>query len=187
MSENENLQPQTATPAFCMFCGSPLQPGSAFCPSCGKKVFFQPQVPQQPYQQQPQNEKLVVNDLTKYHLSSSAKWVKATAIIGSVISSVLAIFGVWLITKRAPGPGIVYIVIAGIYLFPIIKSFGFSNHVRAALETDDSDELVQGMSNLRGLTTFMGVMAIIGIVILIICIVQAIDTYTYLRSYYSRW
>ncbi len=96
----------------------------------------------------------------------------------------MAIFGIWLLTKGGPfvTPALIYLAVTIIYIYPIAKSFGFSNHAKAAMNTDSSDDLAQSFSNLRGLATFMGVLYILGFIGFVIFVITAINAYTHVHS-----
>lgn len=243
MSENDNLQPQpqtqstneeqhtqpAASTSFCKYCGSPIQKGSAFCPSCGKRLIqasaqqsqsqqaqqqsqsqqaqqqpyhqqqYQQQSYQQAYQQQPYQQQsyqqayqqqpyqqpyqqqqkvgLKMTDVAKYHFLSAAKWMNIIATLASIMMLVILLFSFFMLSKGVPFSIVLpYYIVIAIYVYPILKTFNFNNHAKSAVATDDSNELSESMSNLRGLSIFMGILTIIGFVAFVVFVIITIDT-----------
>lgn len=108
-----------------------------------------------------------------YHIQGAAKWCKIIAIITSIMMALMVIAAFRLMSISV-GAGIIYLIVPVIYLFPIMMSFGFSNHINAAIANNDENELETGLSNLRSLATFMGVLAIIGLIFFIIAVIGII-------------
>ena len=61
--------------------------------------------------------------------------------------------------------GIIYLVIAALYIYPIMKGFQFASGAKAACLSDDENELARGIKGLSSLTQFMGIITIIILVI----------------------
>ena len=61
--------------------------------------------------------------------------------------------------------GIIYLVIAALYIYPLLKGFQFANGAKAACLSDDENELARGIKGLSSLTKFWGVLTIIILVI----------------------
>ena len=89
---------------------------------------------------------------------------------------VMVIAGIWMISKGYPltVTGITYLVVSLIYIYPLIKAFGVSKHINTAIYASDSHELENGMNDLRGLLTYIGVLAIIGFVFFVIGVIGVI-------------
>ncbi len=193
---------------FCPSCGKPLQQTASQNPQ-QQQQYQQPQQqyqqhqqyqqqyqqPQQQYQQsqQPyytpfqQGQPLQVTDVTKYHLLGAARWIKVCAVVGAIVISLMVILALWLISKGVATVALGYLIIAGIYLYPIIQSFNFSSHANRAVETGDSNEFSESISNLRGLATFFGIIAIIGVIFTIIAVIGAMSAASDLERALNRW
>lgn len=116
---------------------------------------------------------LTVNERMRADLLSAAKWAKFLCIMGTigmallvVIAVLMMVFGAALSSVAPNMPfgvavGFLYLIIAAIYIYPIIKGFQFANGTKAACLTSDENELARGFEGLRALLQFMGVLTII--------------------------
>lgn len=138
---------------------------------------------QQPqYQQPPQQQSLMVSGAGEYHLKGISTWTKVLAVINSIMLLLIVILGVRMMAIL-PAAGLIYIVVALlILLFPILKLFGASSKLKAAVAFTDNDELENGLSNLRLLFTFYGVLSILGIIFMAIGVIGALMTYHHYSS-----
>ena len=138
--------------------------------------YQQPQY-QQPYQTQPE-KKLTVNEAAKFHLTGAAKWIKTISIIGLIMCIFLVVVAIFMFSvDYVPGAkvaGLIYLIAAAIYVYPIVKGFAMNTHAKLAIASNNEDELAQSFSNLRSAATYIGVLAIIGLVLLVVAILVAI-------------
>ena len=197
---------------FCPSCGKPLQKAAPQQPQPQQQQQFQqpqqpqqfqqaqqfqqPQQYQQPQQfQQPQQsyytpfqqgQPLQVTDVTKYHLLGAAKWIKVSAIIACIFFALFLIGFFVTISKLPYVPGEVLVILIPLILslYPIVKSFSFSSHAQMAVESGDSNELQESMSDLRGMATYNGILAIIVAIFLLISIIVGISEASHVRSSY---
>ena len=119
---------------------------------------------------------MVVSEKMKADLLTSAKWAKFLCIVGCIGVALLVImaivmfaFGSSLGSVPMPGlgavTGFIYLIMAAIYIYPLIKGFQFANGVKAACLSNDESELARGFEGMRSWFTFMGILAIIGLVL----------------------
>jgi hypothetical protein len=111
-------------------------------------------------------------EINEYLLETS-KWGKFLAIVGYVgmgILILLAIFmtlGLSRINQVSGGAypmgliGIVYIVLAVIYFFPVNYLYKFSIQIKQGLQSNDKLSLTAGFQNLKSLFKFMGILTIV--------------------------
>lgn len=68
--------------------------------------------------------------------------------------------------------GLVYIVLAVVYFFPVLYLFNFSRKVKSAINSKNNDTLIDAFSNLKSHYKFVGILsiAIIGLYVLIFVI-----------------
>ena len=123
---------------------------------------------------------MVINESMKADLLTSAKWAKFLCIIGCIgVAFMVLISVVFLaIGNRFPSPspfgmmrGVLssaYLITAAIMIYPLIKGFQFANGTKAACLTDNEYELARGFAGLRDLFRFMGILAIVCIVIYVL-------------------
>jgi hypothetical protein len=126
---------------------------------------------------------MVINESVKADLLCSAKWAKFLSIVGCVSVVLLIIFGICTIAFMSamtgsnvfpamPGMGgiqavmgVYYIILAALMIYPIIKGFQFANGVKKACLTGNEAELARGISGLKSILQFWGVLTIIALVI----------------------
>ena len=129
-----------------------------------------------------QNEQkaLKVSGVGEYMMKGIAKWMNIIAIIATIMMLLLVVAAIYLIQigyGPTTGAGIVYLIVAAIYIYPIIKTFAVSKNFNLAVDTNDDSALESGFENLKGLVTFLGVLMIIGFILLIISIIVSITAY----------
>lgn len=126
----------------------------------------------------PETTGLRVKESTKVDLLTAAKWTKFLCIVGSIGMALIVIFGIFLLGAGtlassmfsdmpfgAVAMGILYLVIAALYIYPIMKGFQFASGAKAACLSDDENELARGIKGLSSLTQFLGIITIIFLVI----------------------
>lgn len=126
----------------------------------------------------PETTGLRVKESTKADLLTAAKWTKFLCIVGSIGMALIVIFGIFLLGAGtlassmfsdmpfgAVAMGVLYLVIAALYIYPIMKGFQFASGAKAACLSDDENELARGIKGLSSLTQFLGVITIIFLVI----------------------
>lgn len=126
----------------------------------------------------PETTGLRVKESTKADLLTAAKWTKFLCVVGSIGIALIVIFAIFLFGAGtvasslfsempfgAVAMGIIYLVIAALYIYPLLKSFQFANGAKAACLSDDENELARGIKGLSSLTKFWGVLTIIILVI----------------------
>lgn len=126
----------------------------------------------------PETTGLRVKESTKADLLTAAKWTKFLCIVGSIGIALIVIFGIFLLGAGtlassmfsdmpfgAVAMGVLYLVIAALYIYPIMKGFQFASGAKAACLSDDENELARGIKGLSSLTQFLGIITIIFLVI----------------------
>ena len=118
---------------------------------------------------------MIVNSGMKADLISASKWTKFLCIVGCIGVVLLVVIGIMMFavgssfgfgsTPFGAGLGVLYLILAAIYIYPIIKGFQFANATKAACLTDNETQLARGFSGLRAVLQFFGIMTIIVLVI----------------------
>lgn len=128
---------------------------------------------------------LTVTGSMKVDLLSAARWTKFLCIVGCVgvglcviiaflmmfVGSVAAKFMGDSNSFIGPAMGILYLVIAAVYIYPLIKGFQFANGTKAACLSNDQYQLARGFAGLNSMLRFIGVLTIIVIAIYAIILV----------------
>ena len=127
---------------------------------------------------------MIVNSGMKADLISASNWAKFLCIVGCIGMALLVIVGIMMFVVGSnfgiagspfgAGFGVLYLIIAAIYIYPIIKGFQFANATKAACLTDNEAQLARGFSGLRALLQFFGIFTIIVLVIYALVLVGAL-------------
>ena len=67
--------------------------------------------------------------------------------------------------------GFLYLIIAAIYIYPLMKGFQFANATKAACLSNDEQQLARGIAGLNDLLKFLGILTIIILILYAIAIV----------------
>ena len=128
-------------------------------------------------------ENIVVSNFAKSTLLSISKWVKFLSIVGIVMAVLLIFLGIifmvaggTLLSKfdgggGGPGTfmggfvGFLYIVIAVLYLYPVLKMLTYSNKMKKAVLYNSQDNYEDALSNFKSGVKFIGILTIIALVI----------------------
>jgi len=126
---------------------------------------------------------MFVNQGMKDDLLCSAKWMKFLCIIGCIGVALMLILGLAMFfvgasigggnTPLGAGMGFLYLILAAIYIYPIIKGFQFANGTKAACLTDNEAQLARGFSGLSAMLKFFGIITIIILILYAIVFVGA--------------
>lgn len=118
-----------------------------------------------------EQSKITVSDLGIDHMLVIAKWTKFLAIVATVVISLLAlimvVFSILGIAARTQGAFaliIYFILIIAIYFYPIKKAFSMAAHMKSSALLTNSEELEDGLDDLRSILKFMGILTIITLV-----------------------
>ena len=125
-------------------------------------------------------------------LATTAKWTKFLAILGFIIAGflilagiIVAIFYSTLSSKmentglmsyfNSELIGLVYIVIAGLYIWPILYLNNFSNAMTRAVRSGTTERLTNALLNLKRFFKFIGILMIVMLVIYLLVILFALS------------
>jgi hypothetical protein len=130
-----------------------------------------------------ENTSFITGEVRSY-LAECAKWGKFLAILGYIGIGLMLLLAVGVMamgsaSQLIPGVGmnmgvfgLVYVVIAAFYFFPVYYLHQFSLKIRQGLTSQDPQSITTGYQNLKSLFKFMGiftiaVLSIYGLVIVI--------------------
>jgi Family of unknown function (DUF5362) len=135
---------------------------------------FNPNVP--PFQQTPnygqQNafNPLLVTEQIKGYLLEIAKWAKFLSIIGFIGLALMVLGALGLFVaggssyygaKQMTGMGVVYLIAAGLYYFPVFYLFKSASELKTGCLSNDQMTLTNGFENLKSHYKFVGISMII--------------------------
>lgn len=132
-------------------------------------------------------------------LATTAKWTKFLAIIGFIFSGFLILAGLvialffgtfsqementdMMAYFTSGSIGIVYIIIAAIYVLPVLYLNNFSNGMSRAVRSGSTERLTYALHNLKRFFKFIGLLMIVMLVIYLIAIVSGLGAGMYLMG-----
>jgi hypothetical protein len=122
-------------------------------------------------------------------LKTGAKWAKFLSILGFVgtgfmvlaalLMMAVSTSGKYQLVGGSPIPngllGFIYLVMAGVYFYPTLCLFNFSDKIKKAFITLDNNVLVESFRNLKNMFQYIGIVTIVfiglyivGILVLVI-------------------
>ena len=118
--------------------------------------------------------KLEISNQSMHYLNEIRKWTSFFTILGFIMIGILVLFGLlfstileFLTQGQADFPfpsyliGIFYLIFALIYLFPVLYLSRFSQSLKGALNSKDTEQLTIAFKNLKSHLKFLGIMTII--------------------------
>ncbi|MBR5715749.1 MAG: hypothetical protein IKX59_04125 [Bacteroidales bacterium] len=132
--------------------------------------------------------RLRVTSQMKASLLSSMKWLQFLLIICCIGLGLLLLLAIAMIifssafptidNELSPavtlGMGMLYLFIAALYVYPIVKGFHLVEHTRKALRAGTTSDLEASADNFHAIMKFCGILTIIGIALYVIFIVAII-------------
>ena len=142
---------------------------------------------------------LGIDNISRSHLSETAKWARFLAICGFVFIGLMIVYGIMMALvivsmsnsmtqfdgsnngnqiKGLIGIGMIifYILFAVIAFFPYYFLLRFANKMKAALVSNDQDSLNSSFQNLKILYRYMGILTIISLVLIVFGILSMAAT-----------
>ena len=126
-----------------------------------------------------EENELKISELTKVYLTVTYKWAKFFAILSFIAAGFILIIGLFMfggmggrydyfLGGLSSMVGLIYVLLAAIYIPPGIFLNKFSDSLKKAIEYTNNDELQIAFQNLKSLFKFSGILAIIVISIYIL-------------------
>ncbi|MEZ5015495.1 MAG: hypothetical protein R2800_00455 [Flavipsychrobacter sp.] len=123
---------------------------------------------------QQEEPKLEITEFIKLDLREAAKWGKFLSVVGFIGLGfmILAGFVMALVLSAAmdglgaspfpsSGIGVMYIIFAGIYFYPIYALLKFSTKMKTAVNFNDGVALTESFRYLKGMLRYMGIITIV--------------------------
>jgi len=119
---------------------------------------------------------LKIDPASRAYLKETAKWGKFLAIVGFIGTGIMVLVGLFMGTifsslgsemgGEMPGfpmwiMSVFYILIALIYVMPMLYLYRFATKVQIALDNEDQFEMTSSFENLKSLFKFMGIFTIV--------------------------
>ena len=123
-------------------------------------------------------ENLEISASIRQNLLSAMKWLKFLAVCGTVFMAIVFVAGVvFLFLPDYSGVpvvvGLVYIVMAFVYIYPLKKTFEIVREVRSALNGNSQTSLEFAALATRSVLKFMGVLTIVALSVYAVVIILA--------------
>ena len=132
------------------------------------------------------NTSFITGEVRQY-LAESAKWGKFLAIMGYIGIGLMLLVAIGVMAMGSaselyPGMGgmnmgalgLIYVVIAAFYFFPVYYLHQFSLKIKQGLNAEDPQSITAGFQNLKSLFKFMGILTIVILSIYALILVFAI-------------
>lgn len=122
---------------------------------------------------QPTENSITVNGDIKNYLLETSKWCKFLAITGYIGMGILVLIGLFVMVgfsifnrySHLGFPmgilGLVYIIIAVLYFFPLNYMYKFSVNLTHGFKSNNQESVNHGFENLKSLFKFMGIFTIV--------------------------
>lgn len=134
--------------------------------------------------EQENRTELVLEMQAEVFLREGRKWAKFLAIIGFIFMGLAALGAISIFALSGAispymsfpmgGIAVFYLVLIGIYFFPIYYLLQFSNKAKEALDTRNTQSLTEAMRLLKSHYKFIGIMFIVMLALYLIVIIGAI-------------
>ncbi|MCB0424028.1 MAG: hypothetical protein KDD13_05280 [Mangrovimonas sp.] len=120
------------------------------------------------------------------YLREIAKWAYFLSILGFIGLGLMVFFGLFFgaimgavandafAMGYSAGMGMIYVVLALIYFFPILYLFKFAKKMKAALNSKNNGELTSAFSNLKSHYKFIGIFTVVILSIYLLIFIVAI-------------
>ncbi len=134
------------------------------------------------------NGTIMINEEVRNYLLETSKWGKFMAIVGYVGMGLLVLLAIVMTVgisamsslARTGFPmgiiGVVYIVLAAVYYFPVTYLYKFSVQMKQGLTSGEESSVISGFQNLKSLFKFMGIMLVVIISIYALVLLISIPT-----------
>lgn len=134
-----------------------------------------------------ETDNLEMVEQAKKYLDSTSKWMKFLAIIlcisvGSMFIVAIAMLAGSSLMNRFAGYenfpgwifGVLYLLLACVYVLPIIYMFRASASARDVVELNDNEMLLEFLKNNKSIWKFFGIFTIVSLVFVALCVPLAI-------------
>ena len=129
-------------------------------------------------------------EVAKEHVLSTAKWMKFLAILGCIGAVFMILCGICVMTFSGvmdfgfydgiPGGSyitifmsIFYLIMAGIYIYPIICLLRASKAAQMAVATNSNEQMVEFLSNNKSFWKFCGILTIVMLALSVLMLIVA--------------
>ena len=128
-------------------------------------------------------------EAAKEHVISTGKWLKFMAILGCIGAVFMILCGICVMAFSsimdfgfydAPGGsfitifiGVFYLIMAGIYIYPILCLLRASKAAQMAVEMNSNEQMVEFLSNSKSFWKFCGILTIVMLALSVLMIIVA--------------
>lgn len=128
-------------------------------------------------------------EAAKEHVISTSKWMKFLAILGCIGAVFMILCGICVMAFSGvmdfgfydvPGGsfitifmGIFYLIMAGLYIYPILCLLRASKAAQMAVEMNSNEQMVEFLSNSKSFWKFCGILTIVMLALSVIALIVA--------------
>jgi hypothetical protein len=120
-----------------------------------------------------------LDERSKAYLLETTRWTKFLSIIGFIITGLMLLGAIAIMTmgsffssllpgysglgaaSAGIGFGLIYIIIAALYFYPIISLFRFSSNMKQGIQTNNMEMITEAFRHQKNLYKFIGIFTII--------------------------
>lgn len=122
------------------------------------------------------NKELILDSFSKENLLETSKWMLFLSIIGFIGIGFMALAGLVLLFVGQMIPsgtmvGVIYIIGAGLYIFPLMYLYKAAKNFKKAIVLNDQLSITDGFDNLKSHYKFIGIFTIIVMSIYILMLI----------------
>lgn len=129
-----------------------------------------------------------LNEAGRHFLRVTGKWAMFLSILGFIVMAFMVVGALAMLSMGNMGSGefglfggiggtifgLVYLIFAAVYFFPVYKLFQFSTRIKRAFEENNSIILNDALGSLKSHYAFVGILTIIFIALYVLLIVFAV-------------
>jgi len=120
-----------------------------------------------------------LNEMSRAYLLETSRWTKFLAIMGFIATGIMVLAAFFMMAMGSTmgalagssasmmgglmgvGMGMIYILVAAIYIYPVITLYKFSRNMKRGLQTNNNDLVTEAFRNQKNLYKFLGILMII--------------------------
>lgn len=118
-----------------------------------------------------------LDETAKAHLLETTRWTKFLAIMGFISSGLLVLAALAMLVTKSYLSGIgigmafYYVILAGIYIYPVICLFRFSRLMKEGIHSQNQELITEGFRYQKNMYRFIGILMIIFLLLALLGVV----------------
>lgn len=120
---------------------------------------------------------LFITEEMKSNIQGTTKWISFLNVLGAIGLALLVIVGIGcfvVASAKAAVLGVIYLLMAFIFFFPLRRSFSMVSQARAALQHNSNEDLGKMFGNMMYIAKFWGINTIVVLCLYVLALVGAV-------------